>query len=735
MYYELGLISVIVAGAYWSWFHLRRRPNGGVLFGSLLLLAVALCVLGMIGREIDNDVLAGAGAIGVGAGTCMLFVAPTLRGIAHRLAAREHYGLAGRVLDLAEVLAPGSGVADDKAQLGAMREIRDGRIDQAVDALTAVKARVHSGAGVLIDERITMMYLAAYRWEEGIAYADAHLWPVVAALPAAKPEEIAAAGRGQAPTVETPLALRRILGLSPPVWVELVGAYARTGDLNRAATMLARLEDACAGRADASEWIHRARLMFLALAGRVAAVEQLTGAGRARHMGVAARTYWRGVAHERHGETAAAAAAYERARDKARGKSRELVDQAIARLPTAPPATLGAKATEVIARVEAAPPPKLARWRRPTGPIATWGLTTAITTIALVIAAALGSSSEPGVLLRAGALAHTQIHAGEWWRLVSYMFVHIGVAHLALNAISLWVIGRICEQLLGSARTIAIFVIAGVAGGAISYVASEAPVSAGASGAVMGLLGAVLVELTLHKQRYRAAWRGGLWSLIAIVTVAQLGFGFLFPAIDQWAHGGGLAAGALLAAVLSPNARWGNLASHVASGLAAAAIAIAVLAGVQVARTSLVDSLTVRPTRAWDIGGVTFDAPAAWETNDGELVDQDIFLVLSVARYDTSAGLDKDLAAAVAGAPAQALQRNLAQVAPATERVVPLPPGWHGSELEASDADPLGDRVVYRVVVAARELRGKVVLVSLYAPDAIARDEPEILSDLLASAR
>ena len=724
MYYELGLVSVIVAGGYWGWFFLRR-PNTGILFGALLLGSVALCLLGMLGRELDIGVLGGAGAVGVGAGTCFLVLAPMLRSVARRFAAGERYGLASRCLDLAEVLAPGSGVGEEKALLAALREIRDGHIEKTVAALEHARTGAQAGARLAIDERIVMLYLSAYRWADGIAHADAHLWPVV---PATLPASVD-------PSLDTPIALRRILGLAPPVWVELVGAYARTGGLERAAGMLARLEDACVGRPDAGVWLHRARLMVLAHAGRVAAVAQLTAGRRARHLGAAAASYWRGVAHAHHGDVAAATAAYTRARSAARGKARELVEHALATVATAAPTKLGPVATAVVARVEAAPPPALVRAPRFRGPVATYGLTAAVVAATIAISALVGSSGDPGVLLRAGAMARTQIHAGEWWRVISCVFVHVGVPHMVLNAISLWVLGRICEELLGTARTLAIFMLAGIAGGVVSFVASPDPMSAGASGAVMGLLGAVFVELTLHKARYRALWKRGVWGGIAIVTIAELGFGFLFPVVDQWAHGGGLAAGALLAALLSPNARGAQARTSAARVLAVAGVAAALVAGVQVARTSLDDSLAGVPRRAWNVAGVTLDAPAAWAINDGELVDDDIFLLVAVARYDHSQSLDADLAAYVASEPERARDRKFTRAGAAVERVVPLPPGWQGSEFELAADDPLGDAVPYRVICAAKEIGGHVVLVSVYAPDSIARTAPEILSGLLATAR
>src|SRR5690242_14369087 len=139
MDYELALISVAVAGGYWGVWFVRRRPHGTATFGIMCLAAAGLSCLGLLGHRVDADWLGVAGAIGVGGGSCLLVVGPLVRAAARWFATRERYSVASRLLDIADILAPGSGVAEEKAMLGAMREIRDGRIDQTVDALTAAR--------------------------------------------------------------------------------------------------------------------------------------------------------------------------------------------------------------------------------------------------------------------------------------------------------------------------------------------------------------------------------------------------------------------------------------------------------------------------------------------------------------------------------------------------------------------------------------------------------------------
>jgi membrane associated rhomboid family serine protease len=730
--YELVQASIAATAAYLAWQLIRRRTGGRTRFGLLLLGVAALCGIGLLGREVESTGLGGLGAIGVGAGICMLIVAPVIRDLANRLAHRERYRLADQLLTIAEVLAPGSGVRDERALLGAMRELREGRIDQTVEALTAAKRTAPAEARRAIDERIAMLYLSAYRWDEGLAHAEQFLLGELADRPS-PPRSDARGPRADVPGREL------ALGVAPAVWIELLGAYARTGDLDRAAGMLARLEDACDRRDDTSAalWLHRARLMFLALAGRVAAVEALTGPRAARHLTASARAYWRAVALERGGDGAAASAAYARARRGARGMPRTLIDEALVRLaaqPTGGPGTavvLGDAASQVVARVEAAPLPVIVP-ARSTRPVATWTLTALVCAAAAAVTLGFGPTADFGVMFRAGAMIRSQVQAGEWWRLIACVVLHAGVLHLAVNAVSLWVLGRLCEQLYGTARTVAIFALAGVAGAVASFAINPGP-SLGASGAIFGLLGAALVELALHRDRHIQPWP--TWMTLGVLAIAQLGYGFFVPQVDQYAHGGGLIAGAIAGAVLSPSVRWHRAGAWLARAIAACAVVATAAAAVMVARTSAADSLAAAPAKEVVVNGVTVDAPSGWIINDGELYDGAVFVVLAFDRKPATAGIAPTLAAAVSKAPDDIRARNFEDVTTPDEPLVALPDGWTGKELEASVENDLGDRTAYRVVVAAKQFGGTIAIAQLYAPASLVRLAPRFFTALLASAR
>jgi membrane associated rhomboid family serine protease len=714
MFYEYALISVIIASGYWGYYFLRHQPHGTLTFGMMQLTAAAMSGLGLLGRSYDHAILGVCGAIGLGMGACLLVVGPLVRGLARRFAAAERVTIASKLLDVAEVLAPGSGVAEEKALLAAMKEIREGRVEHTVDALTAAKHHAPAEAKVAIDERIAMLYLAAYRWRDGVDYAERHL------MPAAQPRPGG-------------MSLRDALGIAPPVWIELLGAYGRLGDLDQAAKMMARLEEACRGREDASLWLHRGRMMFLALAGRPDSVKTLVEPRRSRHMTAAARTYWLAVALQHHGDREQASAAFQRARSRSRGRPRELIDEAIARLSVTEAVQLSPEATEVVAKVEASPPPGPIHLPLPRAPWATYVLTASVLGTAALIAWLVGPSSDPGVLVRSGAMVRGRVDDGEWWRLVSAVFVHVGTVHLIVNVIGIYFLGKVLEEIFGTARSIAIYLGAGIAGAFASYLMSPVGVSAGASGAIFGVLGAVFIELTLHRSRYRAAWKRGMWGGLVVVTLAQAGIGFLYPVIDQWAHGAGLVAGIVLGAALSPSVRWAKATSIAGTVLAIAFGAVTIITAVQIARTSLEDSLARTPRRSYQLDTVTLTAPEGWlVARPNELVDPDNLVIVVAGRtptFNPAVSLEEW----VTYSEKEAKARDFSRLDPAPDRLV-LPAGWQGKEMLGSVDDAMGHTLQWRLVIGAKQVgEAELALVRLYLPDTMAKHAPAFFASMIDS--
>jgi len=141
---------------------------------------------------------------------------------------------------------------------------------------------------------------------------------------------------------------------------------------------------------------------------------------------------------------------------------------------------------------------------------------------------------------------------GQWWRLGSAMFLHFGVLHLAMNMWALWDGGRLVERLYGHGRFAFIYLGSGVAGNLLSLVVQgERAVSGGASGAVFGVYGALLVCLARERSRVDPFEFRWLFGGVTVFSVATLALGFVIPGIDNAAHIGGLLAGALLGIALA----------------------------------------------------------------------------------------------------------------------------------------------------------------------------------------
>lgn len=162
---------------------------------------------------------------------------------------------------------------------------------------------------------------------------------------------------------------------------------------------------------------------------------------------------------------------------------------------------------------------------------------------------------DPLLLVRFGALFGPLIYEGETWRLVSYMFVHIGLLHIGFNTYVLYALGRDLEVLYGRIPFIIIYFFAGLCGGLASLWAHPVTLSAGASGAIFGLAGAAIsFYFRLHDptlKRIFARWKNSLLLFIGYNVV----FGLMIPGIDNFAHMGGLISGFVMGYIIaSPEA-------------------------------------------------------------------------------------------------------------------------------------------------------------------------------------
>lgn len=137
------------------------------------------------------------------------------------------------------------------------------------------------------------------------------------------------------------------------------------------------------------------------------------------------------------------------------------------------------------------------------------------------------------------------IENNEWWRIFSSMFIHIGFLHLFMNMIAIYFLGTVVERIYGSWRFLFIYILSGIGGGIASF-AFSINVSAGASGAIFGLFGAILFFGLIYRQIFLKT----MGLNIVIILIINIIFGFSFPQIDMAAHLGGLISGFIVSAIV-----------------------------------------------------------------------------------------------------------------------------------------------------------------------------------------
>lgn len=148
-------------------------------------------------------------------------------------------------------------------------------------------------------------------------------------------------------------------------------------------------------------------------------------------------------------------------------------------------------------------------------------------------------------LLRLGAKVNALIGLGEFWRLLTAMFLHADLMHLIFNMMALYILGRDIERFFGKSKFLAIYFVSGLIGSAASFAFVDS-VSVGASGAIFGLMGANLYLYKLNPLVYKRIYGSDLLILIGVNLV----LGFIRPNIDMAGHIGGLIGGFVIASAI-----------------------------------------------------------------------------------------------------------------------------------------------------------------------------------------
>jgi rhomboid protease GluP len=176
----------------------------------------------------------------------------------------------------------------------------------------------------------------------------------------------------------------------------------------------------------------------------------------------------------------------------------------------------------------------------------------------IVMSASGGSLFLPTVadVKRWGGTGPEIILNGEWWRLVTAVFVHIGIIHIASNMYVFWGLGMIAERLLGRWNFLATYLLTGIAGNVLTLLLRPNIVGAGASGAIFGLAGVLISvlqfgRLTVPNERLKP-----LKQQVVRLALINLVIGAVAPGINNIAHLGGLIYGLLLGVLFAWSTRF-----------------------------------------------------------------------------------------------------------------------------------------------------------------------------------
>ncbi len=169
-----------------------------------------------------------------------------------------------------------------------------------------------------------------------------------------------------------------------------------------------------------------------------------------------------------------------------------------------------------------------------------------------MILEALGSTQESLFMLEHGAsYAPFILENGEWWRLFTSMFLHFGAQHLCNNMLMLGLMGMRLEYVLGGVRFGILYLASGLCGSLLSVWqemnAGDIAVSAGASGAVFGVVGGLIAWAVWHKGQVEGLTLKGLFGMAAL----SLYYGFSTAGVDNWGHIGGFLGGIVIGCIFA----------------------------------------------------------------------------------------------------------------------------------------------------------------------------------------
>jgi rhomboid protease GluP len=592
-------------------------------FAIVMFIIAGACGVALAGVRLAVPVALGAAA-------CVLIISPLLRRVSRWLVRREYFTVGDALLAIAAVLAPGAGADEERAGVRMLRQVRKDGIDVAIKALLAARREVSSHPQAIwsIDERIVLMYASSGRWQDAIDYAKAHLHGGATAS--------ADEAQGRPPTG---------MHLISPAQVELMAAKARCLDMDGAIAAFVALHQHAQTLAQPPQsppgivapLLHRARLLLLAHAGCGSDVDRLLAQLPNHAASKLQRCYLNAIAAMRSGDVTSGNAHLAKASHYCRRDSRQRALLAQVQAMSADDRiSLTSMQQQQLQQIASLSLPVIVRSpsdsRLVTAPVLL-----AMLGLGFVLHLTFGDSvADSASYARAGALTTAHLEMGQWWRLITSVFLHIGVSHLLLNAMAIWTLARIAETVFGRMATFALFCIGGIGGAAASYLMLPAGIAAGASGATMALLGGVLVEIAVHRRTYPLAWRRGVTAMMLLVALAQFIADVALLGGVHWAHMSGWICGMLVAPLLSPSWKRTLVPKWIATAIVLASLALLSWGVVAIAQGSLSQWYAQQPQHEVTLPSVTMSVPASLEFDGAFVSDKDLDVSLRVSVVENS---------------------------------------------------------------------------------------------------
>lgn len=181
----------------------------------------------------------------------------------------------------------------------------------------------------------------------------------------------------------------------------------------------------------------------------------------------------------------------------------------------------------------------------------------AVNIIVFAVMSIFGNTLDAQYMAEHGAMYPPYVaENGQYWRLFTSMFMHFGLMHILNNMVMLGAIGRIVEIAMGHVRFLIAYIVAGICGSVLSYAImlnnNDYAVSAGASGAIFGMVGALVWIVIANRGFYEGISR----QQVIFMVILMIYYGVSTSGVDNWDHLGGLAGGFIISIVLYRKKRY-----------------------------------------------------------------------------------------------------------------------------------------------------------------------------------